>query len=112
MTTPTRQDWIERLRELHPLLKTRPPVTKWAARQAEIDAAVKVDEAAARRARDDLAREKEREYHNRASFWGAFAIVAIIAIVGLFVVFRLIEETQIENCLLAHRHNCDSLLDR
>ncbi|HYB08158.1 MAG TPA: hypothetical protein VEJ16_00635 [Alphaproteobacteria bacterium] len=112
MTTPTHKDWIDRLGELHPLLKARPAASKWAARQAEIDAAIKIDEEAARLARDDRVREKERRYNNRTSFWASFVIVVVVAILGIYVVFRLIEETQIENCLLAHRHNCDSLLDR
>jgi hypothetical protein len=85
MTTPTLPKWIERLQQLHPLLKAPPPVSDWAARQAEIDAASKVDAEAACGSRDKVARRKEREYDNDATTWAGVAIVVVIVIVGLFV---------------------------
>ncbi len=112
MTTPAPPNWIERLRRLHPLLKDRPTAWDWAARQAEIDAASKVDATTARRAREDAARRKDRDYDDESATWVGIAVVVVIAILGLFVAFRLIEESQLEDCLLAHRHNCESLLDR
>jgi len=112
MTTPTPREWIERLGRLHPLLKVPPPVSDWAARQAKIDAASKLDAEAARRSRDEVARRKERDYDNDVVTWAGIAIVAVIVTLGLFLVFRLIDESRLEDCLLAHRHNCASLLDR
>lgn len=106
-------EWLERLRQLHPLLEAPPPPpSEWAARQAEIDAASKADREAARRSREAAARQRERHYDNHATTWAGIIVVAVIALLGLFVAFRLIEQGRLEDCLLAHRSNCDSLLDR
>ncbi len=106
-------EWLERLRQLHPLLEAPPPPpSEWAARQAEIDAASKADREAARRSRDAVARQRERHYDNNATTWAGIVIVAVIALLGLFVTFSLIEQGRSEDCLLAHRTNCDGLLGR
>ena len=113
MKTSTPSNWVERLQELHPLLKAAPrPASDWAARKAEMDAAMKADAEAARRTRDEIAPRKERGYDNHATTWAGLAAVVVIAALGLFITFRLIEESRLEDCLLAHRQNCDSLLDR
>lgn len=109
MTTGTRK-WLERLQQLHPLLGPPPRVSDWAARQAEIDAASRLDGAAAREARDRAARQTERDYDNNSTTWAAIAAIIIIAGIGLWLVFRMIEQSRLEDCLLAHRHNCDQLL--
>jgi hypothetical protein len=107
-------EWLERLRQLHPLLEAPPPPpSEWAARQAEIDAASKADRDPARRSRDALARQRERHDDNTATTtWAGIVIVAVIALLGLFVTFRLIEQGRLEDCLLAHRSNCDGVLGR
>jgi hypothetical protein len=105
-------EWLERLRQLHPLLEAPPPVSEWAARQAEIDAASKVDGEAARRSRDATLRQRERQYDNHVTTWAGIVIVALVALLGVFITFCLIEKGRLEDCLLAHRSNCDSLLQR
>ena len=88
MKTVTPPNWIERLQELHPLLKAAPrPASDWAARKAEMDAAIKADAEAARRTRDETARRKERDYDNHATNWAGIAVVVVIAVIGLFVTF-------------------------
>jgi hypothetical protein len=109
VTTPVRPRWIERFKELHPLLEAPPPLSDWAARQKEIDAASKADAERARRSRDEIARERERRYDNDAMTWAGIVVIVLIAIFGLFVTFRLIEGSRLEDCFLAHRHSCDSL---
>jgi len=106
-------EWLERLRQLHPLLEAPPPpVSEWAARQAEIDAASKADAEAARRSREATLRQRERHYDNRVTTWAGIVIVAVVALLGLFITFCLIEKARLEDCLLAHRSNCNSLLNR
>jgi len=105
-------EWLERLRQLHPLLEAPPPPSDWAARQAEIDAASKADAEAARRSRDAVARVRERHYDNQATTWAGIAIAAVMVLLGLFVTFRLIEQGRLEDCMLAHRSNCESVSDR
>lgn len=112
MTTPPPPEWIERLQLLHPLLKAPPRRSAWATRQARIDEASKKDAAAARQARAEIARRRERDYDNAGVTWAGFAIIAFIVLIGVFLIFRLFDESKIEDCLLAHRHNCDALLDR
>jgi hypothetical protein len=109
VTTPVRPKWIERFKELHPLLEAPPPLSDWAAREAEFDAASKADAEAARRARDEVARERERRYDNDTMTWVGIVLLLAIAALGLFVTFRLVEGSRIEDCLLAHHHNCESL---
>lgn len=109
MTTPVRPRWIERFKELHPLLEAPPPLSDWAARQQEIDAASKADAARARRAREEIARERERHYDNDRMTWAGIVVVVLIAIFGLVVTVRLVEGSRLEDCFLAHRHNCDTL---
>ena len=111
MTTPVRPKWIERFKELHPLLEAPPPHSDWQARQAEIDAASKADREVARRSREEIAREHKRHYDNDAMTWVGIIVVVVVAILALYVTFRLIEGGRLEDCLLAHRHNCDSMLD-
>jgi hypothetical protein len=106
-------EWLERLRQLHPLLEAPPPPpSEWAARQAEIDAASKADRETARPSRDALARQRVRHDDSHATTWAGIVIVAVIALLGLFVTFRLIEQGRLEDCLLAHRNNCDGVLGR
>jgi hypothetical protein len=71
---------------------------------------VKLDDqaAAARMARTPAATASAPE----GAVWAGIAIVAIIVAFGVFLIFRMIDESRIEDCLLAHRHNCDALLDR
>lgn len=108
MTEATK--WLDRLERLHPLLRRPPQVSDWAARQAEIDTASRIDQAAARRAREAAARQVERDYDNTAATWAAVIVVAVVAVLGLWLVFRVIEESRFEDCLLAHRRSCDQLL--
>ena len=113
MAKPEPPHWIERLRELHPLLKAPPPPpTKWAERQAEIDAASDVVAAKRRRQREEAARLHERDYDNDRVTWIAGIAIVIIVAIGVFVTHRLIQESRLEDCLLAHRSNCELLLDR
>ncbi len=107
MTTETR--WLERLRQLHPLLTPPPRLSDWAARQAEIDAASKLDQEAARKTREAATRQVERDYDNDSTTWAAVAVLIIVAILGLWLAFRLIAQSRMEDCLLAQRHNCDLL---
>lgn len=102
--------WLERLGRLHPLLNRPRRVSDWAARQAEIDAASRHDRDAARRAREAAAQQAERDYDNGATTWAAILVVVIVAALGLWLVFRMIEESRLEDCLLAHRRGCDQLL--
>jgi hypothetical protein len=102
--------WLERLERLHPLLGRPRPMSDWAARQAEIDAASRRDAEAARRARAAAARQTERDYDNGVMTLAAIAAVIIVAALALWLVFRLIDEARLEDCLLAHRHGCDQLL--
>lgn len=108
MTADTRK-WLERLQRLHPLLGP-PRVSDWAVRQAEIDAASRQDSAAARQERERAARQAERDYDNDATTWAAVVALIIVAGIGLWLAFRMIEQSRLEDCLLAHRHNCDQLL--
>jgi hypothetical protein len=39
------------------------------------------------------------------------AIVLLLALVGSYLVASLRKEGEIEDCLLAHRNNCDALID-
>jgi hypothetical protein len=103
-------NWLDRLERLHPLLGRRRAGSAWTVRQAEIDAARRIDQDAARRSREAAARQVEREYDNTPATWAAVAIVIIVAVLGLWLVFRLIEESRLEDCILAHRHTCDQLL--
>jgi anti-sigma-K factor RskA len=102
--------WLDRLERLHPLLRRPPQLSDWAARQAEIDAASRIDEAAARRVREAAAQQVERDYDNTAATWTAVVVVMIVAVLGLWLVFRVIEESRFEDCLLAHRRSCDQFL--
>ncbi|MGO8920700.1 MAG: hypothetical protein ACLQJR_32805 [Stellaceae bacterium] len=109
MTTETK--WLDRLRQLHPLLTPPPRRSDWAARQAEIDAASKLDQEAARKAREAAARQVERDYDNDSTTWAAIAVIIVVAALSLWVAFRLIAESRLEDCLIAHQHNCDTLLE-
>lgn len=102
--------WLERLERLHPLLTRSRRVSEWSVRQAEIDAASRRDAEAARHAREAAGRQTERDYDNSSVTWAAIAAVIIIALLGLWLAFRMIEESRLEDCLLAHRRNCDQLL--
>jgi hypothetical protein len=88
------------------------PVSQWAARQAEFDAASKADADAARRAREAAAEARERDYDNEGTTRAGMVVVVALALLGLFVTFRLIRESQLEDCLLGHRYNCADLIDR
>ncbi len=47
--------------------------------------------------------------------WGTFmgfAIACLLALIGLFILFQLVDGTRLEDCLLAHRHNCEALFSR
>jgi hypothetical protein len=91
MKTSTPSNWIERLEELHPLLKAPPrPMSEWAARNVEIDAAIKADAEAARRTRDEAARRMEGDYHNQATAWAKIAIGLVITVTWLFITCWLI----------------------
>jgi hypothetical protein len=104
--------WLDRLRQLHPLLTPPPRRSDWAARQAEIDAASRIDRDAARKARETAARRAERDYDNDGATGAAIAVIIIVAALGLWLVFRLIAESRMEDCLIAQRHNCDLLLQQ
>jgi hypothetical protein len=107
MTTET--SWLDRLRRLHPLLTPPPRRSDWAARQAEIDAASKLDQEASRKTREAAARQIEREYDNDSTTWAAVAVLIIVAFLGLWLAFRLIAQSRMEDCLIAQRHNCEVL---
>lgn len=102
--------WVERLERLHPLLRRPRRTSDWAARQAEIDAASRLDAEAARRARAAASHQAERDYDNNAATLAAVAAVIVVAALALWLVFRMIDEARLEDCLLAHRHGCDQLL--
>ena len=103
--------WLDRLHHLHPLLRPGPRVSAWAERQAEIDAASEAERAAARAASEKAARRREREYDNDVTTWAAVLAILLVAGLGLWLVFHLIAESRLEDCLLAHRHNCDRGLE-
>ena len=42
----------------------------------------------------------------------AFALVLLLALAASYLVAELRREGEIEDCLLAHRTNCDLLVDR
>lgn len=104
--------WLDRLKRLHPLLASPPPPSDWAARQAEIDAASRIDRDAALKARQAAAHERERDYDNDGVTLAAIVVIVIVAALGLWLVFRLIAESRMEDCLLAQRHNCDLLFQQ
>jgi hypothetical protein len=56
---------------------------------------------------DDKEEDDARETRGLA----AFALVLLLALAGFYLVERLRKEGIIEDCLLAGRHNCDSLID-
>ena len=109
--TPDSGKWLDRLQQLHPLLKPPPAASNWAARQAEIDAARLAERVAARKAHEEAARRSERDYDNSAVTWAAVVALVIIAGFGLWLVFRMVAQSRLEDCLLAHRHNCEQLLE-
>jgi hypothetical protein len=135
MTAPSPRRWIDRLADLHPLLAPPPPIAEphetrapaaraenaaqkpggeatlkarqWAARNAEMSAARKADADAARKSRQSEAQRKLGDYENDFATWAGIAIVVVLTLLGLFLIFRLIEQSRLEDCLLAHRHYCD-----
>jgi hypothetical protein len=58
-----------------------------------------------RRIDDD--EERARQTRGLASM----ALVLLLALVGSYLVASLRKEAQIDDCLLAHRTNCDALLE-
>ncbi len=139
MNTQLPRGWVERLKELHPLL--HPPsagvdgerareapaangdargkagkgatlkAREWQARKAEMDAAAAADAAAARERRAHESRRIEKEYDNGFATWAGVAVAVIAALVGLFLVERLIQESKLENCLASHRAYCDQIIN-
>jgi len=133
MTTSSNR-WIEHLKDIHPLLappsqpvKKVPAVEsgagdkaeggaslsarRWAANKIEMDAASAADAAVVREEREKAARLREEGYNNPFVTWTGFAVAVVIGILGYLLVVHLIQESRLEDCLLAHRHSCDQFID-
>ena len=135
MPTSSSNRWIERLKDLHPLLMpskgsvpkgptaergegdkagegASPSARRWAAEKIEMDAAAAADDAAASVKREREARRREEEYDNPFVTWAGFAVAAVIAVLGLLLVEHLIQQSRLEDCLLAHHSNCEPISDQ
>ena len=55
--------------------------------------------------------EEEREAAGRRTTLIALAAMAVLVVVGLFIVQRLHRASVIEDCLLAHGSNCNDLVN-
>lgn len=80
--------------------------TAWAARQAEIDAAVARDGRTARKSAEAALERKLRDYSNEAATFGGLAIAIVLTVLGFCLIDILREEASFEDCVLQGRHNC------
>jgi hypothetical protein len=121
--------WIEHLKDIHPLLALpgRPAVEsgagdkaeggaslsarRWAANKIEMDTASATDAAVAREERERAARRREEGYDNPFVTWAGLAAAVVIGILGYLPVEHLIQQSRLEDCLLAHRHSCEHFID-
>ncbi len=76
------------------------------------DAAARAaDGALAQKAHEQARLRLEKTYDNRFLTWIGLGVAAILALGGIVLVDRLVMQNRLEDCILAHRHNCAALLD-
>jgi uncharacterized membrane protein len=85
---------------------------RWAAHEQEVQAARAADAETARADAVRIEAQRERGYDNRIVTWVGLAIALVLVAGGLLLVNRLVDQTRLEDCLLAHRRNCADLLDK
>jgi hypothetical protein len=85
---------------------------QFAAREREMQAARAAEDAIAREAEASIHDRRVAGYDNRLVAWAGLAIALLLVIVGMIVVNRLIDQNRLEDCVMAHRHDCADLLDR
>jgi hypothetical protein len=54
--------------------------------------------------------EAEEDADRQTTSLAALALVLLLVVVGLYVVKELSIKSAVEDCLLAHRSNCDAIL--
>ncbi len=88
------------------------PPSAFAARRAEIDAAVAADAKAAalERAAEAERLVRQAEGASPRTTLAAAVAIAVLLVVSLWIVNKLREEGQMEDCLLAHRTNCGQVI--
>ena len=59
---------------------------------------------------DDQRRQQEKDRQTKAL--AGLALILALAVIALIIVQRLRAAGQIEDCLLAGRSNCDTLIER
>ena len=85
---------------------------RWAAHEREVQAARAADAETARADAVRLEAQRERGYDNRIVTWIGLAIALLLVVGGLLLINRLVDQTRLEDCVMAHRHNCADLLDK
>jgi len=76
------------------------------AREREVRAARAAEDAVARDTAERMERERAAEYDNRPVAWIGIAVALLLVIAGWFLINRLIDQNRLEDCVMAHRHDC------
>ena len=62
--------------------------------------------------RDDDDKERQAEADRQTKALAGLAVVLALAVIGFFLFQHLKAESDLEDCLLAQRSNCDQLMTR
>ena len=84
---------------------------RWKTIKAEFDAAAKADARLSRKIRIEAGERFAREYNREFPTWAGLGIAIGLALLGVFLVGVLSQESRLEDCLLQGRHNCSAILE-